>query len=140
LSLQSADAGAVTVTASVVGDMLSHARAAWPEECCGLLLGGAARVLRVCRARNDSDQPGRRYLVAPEDHFAAIRAGRAEGLDVVGAYHSHPRGPAEPSETDRAEADGTDWLHVIVVPATGTVRAWRLDGGNFREVRLVRCA
>jgi proteasome lid subunit RPN8/RPN11 len=140
LSSPSADAVPVTVTPSLAGDILSHARAAWPEECCGLLLGDPTRILATWPARNRSDEPRRRYLVAPEDHFAAVRAGRARGLEVVGAYHSHPTGLAEPSETDLTEAPGVLWLHVIAVLATGSVRAWRLDGGNFREVPLVTCA
>ena len=71
--------------------------------------GRAARGVRAahrprptpCIRAGPGPQPGphrrRRYEVAPEDHFAAVRAARADGLEVIGAYHSHPASPAEPS-------------------------------------------
>ena len=59
---------------------------------------------------------------------------------MLGAYHSHPRGAPQPSETDRAEAFG-DFLYVIAGPVTDDlpiqIEAFRLEDGNFRRIRLV---
>jgi proteasome lid subunit RPN8/RPN11 len=77
--------------------------------------------------------------VSPEDHFAAIRQARAEGLTVIGAYHSHPEGNATPSETDLAEAfDDPEFLQVIVGPAQGRfgTAAYRFRDGRFEPVEL----
>ena len=74
-------------------------------------------------------------------HFAALKAVRGSTHAVVGAYHSHPRTPAVPSETDLAEAAYADYLHLIVSLAEpadgGAVRAFRIDRGNFGAVELV---
>jgi proteasome lid subunit RPN8/RPN11 len=96
----------------VLREIAAHARDAWPNECCGLLIGGAHTIEAAHRARNLHDSPVR-YLVQPEDHFAAIRRARARGLEVVGAYHSHPAGRPGPSPVDRAEAQPSQFIHVI---------------------------
>lgn len=135
---------AVRVSGGVLEAMALHAAEAWPDECCGLLIGRGDRILEAVRARNVADDPSRRYLVDPADHFGAIRDARARALAVVGAYHSHPHGPAVPSATDRQEAfeDG-HFIHAIVVPARPpraaqpTIAAYRLTRGNFVAVGLV---
>ena len=131
-------APAVHVRADVLADIVAHAQAEWPNECCGLLIGRAGAIERSHRARNELHSPTR-YRVSPEDHFAAVRAARALGLDVVGAYHSHPSSDPIPSASDLAEAVPGEFLHLIAGPgsaATG-VRGWRLAGGNFVPVTLV---
>ena len=111
----------ITIAAAVVRDMLEHARREAPRECCGLLIGTTESVARSVRARN-LENGSTRYLVDPADHFAAIRSARADGLDVVGAYHSHPSSAPVPSTTDIAEASsGADFLYVIVSPISDVI-------------------
>ena len=121
----------ITIASGVVSDMLAHARAEAPRECCGLLVGIDEVVVRSVRARNLAAS-ATRYLVDPLDHFAAIRSARADGLEVVGAYHSHPSSAPVPSATDIAEAgSGSDFLHVIVSLVNDEVRAYRMDPGSL---------
>lgn len=118
--------------------MVAHARDSAPLECCGLLLGRASEVIDLVRTRNVADQPERRYRIDPADHFRVIRDARQAGLDVVGAYHSHPRSPAIPSATDGAEGFSS-FLFVIVglVGDSPGVTAWHWVDGNFVPLRLV---
>jgi proteasome lid subunit RPN8/RPN11 len=112
----------------VLADMLAHAREEAPRECCGLLVGHTSVVVRSVRARNLSDTPTR-YLVDPHDHFSALRSARADHLEVVGAYHSHPASAPVPSATDVSEAaSGAGFLYVIVSLLSDDVRAYRIDG------------
>jgi len=133
----------VRIRRRIVDDILAHASAEAPNECCGLLLGKVGLVERARRARNLRVSPAR-FLIDPADHFAAMREAREAGLRVVGAYHSHPHSPPVPSETDLAEAIDTELLHIIVSPeargAPGEARGFRILDGNFREVRLVLVA
>jgi proteasome lid subunit RPN8/RPN11 len=94
--------------------VLTHAREVAPAECCGLLLGAGFTIAAAARTRNIADTPQSRFVVDPADHIAARRAARAQGLDVVGFYHSHPRSPAVPSATDLAEAAYPEHLYLIV--------------------------
>jgi proteasome lid subunit RPN8/RPN11 len=115
--------------------MLAHARQEAPRECCGLLIGEGEAVVRSVRARN-LDAKAVRYLIDPEDHFAAIRGAREAGLEVVGAYHSHPSSAPVPSATDIAEANsGPDFLYVIVSLVNDEVQAYRIADGQSIRIR-----
>lgn len=82
--------------------MIDHAREAAPSECCGLI-GGVSKTKAntLYRLRNVTSEPEVRYEAAPEDLFAAQRAMRERGEDLLAIYHSHPRSAdPSPSETD----------------------------------------
>jgi proteasome lid subunit RPN8/RPN11 len=131
--------GAIRIESAVIEAVRRHARETHPRECCGLLLADEDRICRAWPATNAAEHPTR-FLIDPRDHFAALRAARAANLRVAGAYHSHPRPPAQPSPTDLAEANDPDLLTVIIAPV-GTngaeVRAFYIDRRNFREVPIV---
>ena len=114
---------------AVAAQMRAHAKEELPNECCGLLVGRRGFVQRAVRARNLEAGPTR-YLIDPQDHFAAMRAARGEGLHVIGAYHSHPAGTTEPSPSDIAEASGgADFLCVIVSSVTGAMTGFLVKNG-----------
>jgi len=119
--------------------MIAHARDSAPNECCGLLIGVGAQIESAHRARN-VDPSSTRFLIDPHDHFAAIRAARAGGREVVGVYHSHPSISARPSATDLTEASDAECAYVIVSLAVDPpeVRLFRLEAGAFVEEPLSR--
>ncbi len=114
--------------------MIAHAREAAPRECCGLLIGLGAQIESAHRSRNVDPSPTR-FLIDPHDHFAAIRAARAGGREVVGVYHSHPSTPARPSASDLADASYAEYAYVIISLASDPpeVRLFRLVSGAFVE-------
>ena len=118
--------------------IVAHAVEDLPNECCGLLLGTAEMIEDAVRARN-TKRSRTRFQVEPADHFAAMRRARAAGIEIVGAYHSHPSGPSGPSETDRARLTDPSMFHLIISLAheTRTVKAFRITEGNFSPLELV---
>lgn len=119
-----------------------HAVRTYPEECCGFLLGPLpseppeVRVTRVLAADNErEDSRHNRFVIRPEIVLQAHKQARAEGLTVLGYYHSHPDHPAEPSEFDREHAwPGLSYLIVSVRGGqVAEARSWRLrdDRGGF---------
>jgi proteasome lid subunit RPN8/RPN11 len=130
---------AVQLPADVEAAIVAHARAAVPAECCGFLLGTAETIVEARRATNVAVDAQRRYAIDPLEHLAVIRDARRRQLEVVGAYHSHPRSPARPSPTDAAQAF-SHFLFVIVGLDGGAadVRGWRWREGNFAPVPFVR--
>jgi proteasome lid subunit RPN8/RPN11 len=127
----------VKLPQTVIAGMLAHARDEAPNECCGLLIGRRGAVESAVRARNLDAGPTR-YLIDPQDHFAAMKTARGQGLHVIGAYHSHPASAALPSPSDIAEATGgSDFLYVIVSPASGETRGYFLKNREVLFVELV---
>ena len=105
----------------------------------GSFAGGT--VVRVIRGRNlVTDRARDRYELDPGDIVAAERAARAEGLDVVGFWHTHPDHPARPSrfDTERAWADYAYVICSTTAEGVADLRAWRLEdsGGEFAEVAV----
>ncbi len=121
--------------------MIAHAREAAPRECCGLLIGVGAQIDSVHPSSNIDPSTGR-FLIDPHDHFAAIRAARDGGRQVVGVYHSHPSTPARPSASDLADASYAEYAYVIISLASDLpdVRVFRLQAGAFVEEPIVTTA
>ena len=96
-----------------------HGEETYPQECCGVLLGGAnddgSRVVTsTARCGNTrTDSPENRYHIDPRELIRIQREGRERGEDIVGFYHSHPDHPAHWSETDLAEAHWIGCSYVI---------------------------
>src|SRR5260221_935361 len=127
----------VKLPQTVIAEMLAHAREESPNECCGLLIGRRGAVESAVRARNLDAGPTR-YLIDPADHFAAMKAARVQGLQVIGAYHSHPASAPTPSPSDVEEATGgSDFLYVIVSPASGEAAGYFLKNGEVVVAELV---
>jgi proteasome lid subunit RPN8/RPN11 len=117
-------------------ELVAHARAEAPNECCGYLSATDGRVERVFRASNERASPYG-YELDPRSLLAANELDD-EGFQV-GIYHSHPRSSAEPSQTDINLAQYPHWTYLIVSleedePA---VRAWRIEDGHVAEEDLV---
>ena len=122
-----------------------HAMHAYPDECCGMLLGkydGSVKVVREVLAMNNTknDDRGRRYLITAKDYQWAEERARNEGVEILGLYHSHPDHPAEPSAFDLDHAMPV-WSYIIVsvqkAQAT-SMRSWVLldDRSRFKEERI----
>jgi len=122
-----------------------HLGGIYPEEGCGVLVGserhGARAIGRAVACDNASPAVrARRYTIAPEAFLSADRAARADGLEVLGFYHSHPDQPAAPSRVDVEEA-WPYYSYLIVSVAAGRVSgvsAFRLaeDGSKLEPEAL----
>jgi proteasome lid subunit RPN8/RPN11 len=129
----------MTISPAAIDVMIAHAREDAPRECCGLLIGSSDRIESAHRARN-LEPSAARFLIDPQDHFAAIRAARAAGRAVVGVYHSHPSAAALPSPSDLAEVGYAEYAYAIVSLASNPpdVRVFRLEQGAFAEMSITQ--
>ncbi len=127
------------------GRIEEAARLAFPRECCGLLEGlreeGVVRIVAVHPARNIAAEADR-FEIDPVDQIRLLKALRGTGRDVVGCYHSHPNGRAEPSPRDCEGAFGEDFLWLIVAlrkekdGLSARLGAFEIGAGSFREVPM----
>lgn len=133
----------VTLRAAVRADLIAHARADAPNECCGLLIGRGGVIDGCVRARNLHPAPATRYILDPAIHIATRRQLRGTGREVIGCYHSHPAAAAVPSETDVAEAHYPEFVWLIVSLSdvrAPDIAAYRFDNGRFSPLAVVPAA
>ena len=64
-----------------------------------------------------------RYEMDPKELLAAEREARAQGVSVIGVYHSHPDHPARPSAHDLERA-WNDLTYMIVSIRQGKAAEW----------------
>jgi proteasome lid subunit RPN8/RPN11 len=120
---------------------------AYPNECCGFLLGcfstggekQADLALVVENAREAGEQY-HRFVITPEDFMRAERDARQQDREIVGIYHSHPDYPARPSDYDREHALPFYSYLILAVKAgkAGELTSWELnsDRNQFTEEEI----
>jgi proteasome lid subunit RPN8/RPN11 len=99
-------------------DMVAHARATYPNECCGAMLGtinGERKTVRVSMQLQNAFEGAQaaRYELRPEDLLAADKAARERQMDLIGIYHSHPDCDAYFSKTDLQNS--CPWYSFVVL-------------------------
>jgi proteasome lid subunit RPN8/RPN11 len=125
--------------------MVKQAQAELPNECCGMLAGRieneaagpVGRVLRRYPLVSAAASP-REYESEPRSMFAAEKARRAEGLEFLAVYHSHPASRPVPSAADLERNYSPGVVHLIVSLQTDVpeIRGWWLDRDSYREAAV----
>jgi proteasome lid subunit RPN8/RPN11 len=86
------------------------------------------------------DSPRNRFSLTADDVLQAEKAAKAQGLEVIGWYHSHPDHPARPSDFDRDHA--WPWYSYIIVSVHQGVpqdmTSWQLkdDRSGYLEEKI----
>jgi proteasome lid subunit RPN8/RPN11 len=102
--------------------------AAYPCECCGLLVGEGETEITVCEivpTANVADDPRRTFSIEPQAQFDLLRKVRNSGTGrrIVCHYHSHPDGAAIPSSHDLAMAYDPEAIWVVLAASAGKASA-----------------
>lgn len=116
-------------------ELLAHARAEAPLECCGVIAGRQGVPLLTYPATN-AEHSETRYEIDGPESMEILRDIAERDLELWGIYHSHVLGPAYPSEADVAGAFYPEVLYVIVGLAEDVVRAFRIRDGEVTEEAL----
>lgn len=130
----------LVVPPHVYSSLVTAARDSLPDEACGILAGHhQGRVERIFPVENNAEQPESRFSIdsrALNQHLPQIRA---DGLRVIGFYHSHPTTPPTPSPDDIAGIGDIEAVHLIVSLKGSAPRlaAWRIAGRRFHAVELI---
>jgi [CysO sulfur-carrier protein]-S-L-cysteine hydrolase len=141
-------------------DIFAHARAEYPNECCGAVVHANGRdhlhrftnIQDRLHAENPTDAPrtaATAYTPEPKELLGALQAGDAPGACLTVFYHSHPphaSGGAYFSSEDQARAmfgdepAYPDVTYVVVsdarVPDEARAFRWDEGGATFAEVPI----
>jgi proteasome lid subunit RPN8/RPN11 len=87
------------ISQALLDQIVAHARADAPNECCGMVASEDGRAVEVFRATNATASP-LRYVVEPNDVIRITSQIEEEGWTLGAIYHSHTRSAPYPSQTD----------------------------------------
>src|SRR4030095_9540812 len=92
--------------------MIRHSKEKYPQEACGLLVGrgSADRFIPMENTLASSTA----FEMDPAQLFSTFRDLRGSGEELVAIFHSHPRGPARPSQSDIERAYYPEAAHLII--------------------------
>ena len=110
-------------------ELVAHAIADLPNECCGMISGQGSAAAAVHRAANTEASPFM-YVMDPQEQLRIMNEIDAAGDDLVAIYHSHTRSAAYPSRTDVELAFFAETLYLIVSIAdrdAPEIRAFRIS-------------
>ncbi len=111
----------ITIRRAVYDQMISHAKAGYPNEACGILSGpprnadgslpvrqAGAGVLVAEKAdevsifypMKNTDNAAISYFMDPKEQLQVFKSMRQKGLVMRGIFHSHVASEATPSQKD----------------------------------------
>ena len=124
------------MTQAQLFSMHKQAQVEEPKEACGLLAGKDGIVTMVIPVQNIAAAKTK-FQMDPRAQLRAMELIDIEKLELLGIYHSHPKGPSYPSATDLRE-NQYQVIHVICSKAgrKWMSKAFELDQYNFVEVPL----
>jgi proteasome lid subunit RPN8/RPN11 len=127
----------LTLDSGILDQVIQHAKAAFPNEACGLLVGRdvADRFIPV----KNISPTAQEYEMDPAELIAALRGLRESGERLIAIFHSHPHGPAAPSKTDIDRAYYPEAAHLIVSLAElecPRTEAFRIIEGEALPIEL----
>jgi proteasome lid subunit RPN8/RPN11 len=128
----------VVITRGQIEEMLSHLRATFPDEGCGVLASQGGRVTKVYPIANVSQSPVV-YRMDPIAQLEALEEIDEKGWALGAIFHSHTRTRAYPSKTDVELAFYPDALQIIISLANQDrpdIRAFRIESGTIAEEPL----
>ena len=125
------------ISRALLDEIVAHARAEAPNECCGMIAAQDGTAVAVHRARNTAASP-LKYEMDGMEQYKIQTAIEDGGFELGAIYHSHTRSDPEPSQTDINLAFYPDALYVIVGVKSDEpdVRAWRIIDGAVSEAAL----
>jgi proteasome lid subunit RPN8/RPN11 len=122
--------------------ILDHCRAGLPDEACGLVAGhidGDVKTIEKVYPCENTDHTNEHFTISPEDQLKAIKDARANGLTMIGNFHSHPETPSRQSEEDKRLAYDYSASYLLLSLATEepVLNSFHYDGKDSTKENLI---
>jgi len=128
------------ISQALIDEMVAHARADLPNECCGMVGGADGAASVAIPVKNAAASP-LRFEMDPQEQYNALKAIEDDGKEMLAIYHSHTKSAAYPSQTDVNQAvNWPDAIYVIVSledEAAPDVKAYWLKDLKISDAELV---
>ena len=130
------------IAPDLLEQIVAHARADAPDECCGLVSVRDGVAVAVHPQENLAHSPLRFEIDGLTLHHA-LSAIEERGEELGAIYHSHTRSAPHPSQTDvnfAAGWPGVEWLIVGLAGDEPDIRSWTIEDGRITEVDVTHGA
>lgn len=129
----------IHLPAAMRDEIVAHARAEAPRECCGVIAGQDGRPIQLYRLTN-LERGTDLYRIDDTELYRVYRELDKRGCEILAIYHSHPVSPAYPSRTDVDLAFWSEAFYLIcslAVPGSPDIRAFRIVDERISEVEIM---
>ena len=122
--------------------ILAHAKKEAPIEACGLIAGhkaGDDKYIDKVYILTNTDHAEEHFTLDPREQLAAVKDMRANGLEQLGNWHSHPVSPSRPSDEDKRLAfDSTaSYMILSLMDETPVLNSFRIKGDIAEKEDLI---
>ncbi len=114
--------------------MIKYAIECLPEEACGLIFGKNGEVHQIFFIENEYHSPVQ-FRMNPKQQLEALIWGEENNMDIMGIFHSHPKGPSHPSETDLMQFYYPESMMVILslLDTEWQCKAFKIENQKYKE-------
>ena len=123
---------------ALVDDMVAHAQADDPNECCGLVSSINGDAVKVYRTTN-TEASRFRFVIDPSEQLRVYNEIEDAGLDLGAIYHSHTRSEPYPSQTDinfAKDWPGVLWIIIGLASGEPEVKTYEIRDGQVADAEL----
>ena len=123
--------------------ILEHARKCLPNEACGLIAGtieGGNKIIKKVYLLTNTDASNEHFTIDPKEQLASIKDMRANGLQPLGNWHSHPESPSRQSEEDKRLSYDHNASYMIISLMDNerpVLNSFHFDGTNSTKEELI---
>jgi proteasome lid subunit RPN8/RPN11 len=128
----------LVIPSSIRTKIINHISRILPEEGCGLLSGNGNNVRHHFTVTNTLHS-SKRFLMDGKEMLKAFEWMEDHGQILLAIYHSHPSGPAKPSQTDFQEDYYTDVVKIIAsnTPSHWLLKGFIINNEIYKEIPLI---
>ena len=109
--------------------LLDHTCKEEPNEACAILYGNNNIVKEIWLTNNIDSSPTE-FTLSPEQTLEMYRKCDELNLEVIGIFHSHPKGEAQPSNTDKKFMENNPYVWIIYSGIDKDFRAFILESDS----------
>lgn len=132
----------VKMSAADYRAIVAHASAWLPDEACGLIAGrieGDVKTVEKVYLLTNVDRSSEHFTIDMHEHLAAVKDARAQGLAMLGNWHSHPATPARQSEEDKRLSydHSASYLILSLAGEEPVLKSFHFDGAESTAENLI---
>jgi proteasome lid subunit RPN8/RPN11 len=118
--------------------LLDHTCKEEPNEACAILYGNKIEeentVKEIWLTENIDSSPTE-FTLSPEQTWEMDQKRKELNLEIIGIFHSHPKGEAYPSNTDKKFMENNPYVWIIYSGINKNFRAFVLESDSV-EIQI----